>query len=313
MNWIDLAWLGMGLVGGVVVGAGWSKRWRSQPSVLAEAIAQPNLDRTEQGLQEQLQQLQLVYQMATEMSHFKGGFLARISHELRSPLNGMIGMHQLILSELCDSPEEEREFVAQAHQAALKMVAVLDTILDVARLQHGTSSLIIQPLQLATVLQHVHDLTALPAKDRNLRFKVTLPDPELYVLADPRRFQQVLLFLVDAAIAQMHEGAIQVAVQIVAASESAHIWIDRDLPDEAAIHPFMAALSEPIALLDTPLTTMPSLKTATPSPGLNLLLAQMLMEQMHGTLETMLLPAEETPNHQPQVRMQCSIPLVVPD
>ena len=42
---------------------------------------------------------ELAYQMAQEMSDFKGGFLARVTHELRSPLNGLIGLHQLILED----------------------------------------------------------------------------------------------------------------------------------------------------------------------------------------------------------------------
>ncbi|MEW5858349.1 MAG: sensor histidine kinase, partial [Cyanobacteriota bacterium] len=43
---------------------------------------------------EELKQTQMAYHMATEMSQFKAGFLARTSHELRSPLNSLIGLHQ---------------------------------------------------------------------------------------------------------------------------------------------------------------------------------------------------------------------------
>ena len=64
-------------------------------------------------LKEELKQAQLAYQMAAQMSQFKAGFLARTSHELRSPLSSMIGLHQLILSDLCESPEEQKEFIKE--------------------------------------------------------------------------------------------------------------------------------------------------------------------------------------------------------
>ncbi|XHX75955.1 MAG: sensor histidine kinase [Stenomitos frigidus ULC029] len=128
MDWTALGWLGLGL------GLGLSSRWRSWRSPLADASLTEHLVEPEPS---ELQALQMAYQFATEMSQFKGGFLARTSHELRSPLNGMIGMHQLILEDLCDSPEEEREFIAQANESALKLIKLLDTVLDVARLEHG--------------------------------------------------------------------------------------------------------------------------------------------------------------------------------
>jgi len=72
-------------------------------------------------------------------------------------------VHQLILSDLCDDPAEERKFLAQAHESALKLVKLMDEILNVARTEHATNHLEIQPLQLAQVLQEVYDLTHLLA------------------------------------------------------------------------------------------------------------------------------------------------------
>jgi histidine kinase (EC 2.7.3.-) len=119
--------------------------------------------------------LELAYKMATEMSQFKGGYLARISHELRSPLNGLIGMHQLILSDLCDSPEEEREFITQANVSARKMVEVLDRILDVARVQHGTVRLEIQAVPLAQVFRRFTTSPTSRPKTATLDYKSSLP------------------------------------------------------------------------------------------------------------------------------------------
>ncbi len=296
MDWTALVWLGLGL------GLGLRVRWRSPRSV--ELAALP--DRPVEPDQPELQALQVAYQLATEISQFKGGFLARTSHELRSPLNGLIGMQQLILEDLCDNPEEERAFIAQSNQSALKMIKVLDTVLDVARLEHGRLKMELQPLPLAELLQTIHDLTYLQAVDRSLQLQVILPDADLYVLADPLRLQRVLLHLVDGTIAQLQEGSIQISVSVSPGSLSpengyAHIWIDSDLPP---------ALSEPIDLLQTPVTPT----TPVPSPGLNLLTSQMLVSLMQGTLTVLAVPTgAETPADDvatQRLRMQCSLPLV---
>ncbi|XHX75952.1 MAG: sensor histidine kinase [Stenomitos frigidus ULC029] len=166
----------------------------------------------------------------------------------------------------------------------------------------------LQPLQLAEKLQTVHDLTYLQAADRNLQLQVTLPDTELYVLADPRCLQQVLLHLVDGAIAQMQEGSVQISVSVSPDSMPsetgyAQIWVDSDLPP---------ALSEPIDLLETPFATT----TPVPSPGLNLLSSQILVSLMQGTLTVLAVPTgAETPANNvaaQRLRMQCSLPLVKP-
>src|SRR6476646_2622581 len=117
------------------------------------------------ALQQELEQTRLAYQMAVEMHQFKSGFLARVSHELRSPLNGLIGMHQLILSDLCDDPAEERDFLGQAHQSALNLMQLLYLILAVARLEHGSRQMQLQPLKLGQILREVYNLTHLQAQD----------------------------------------------------------------------------------------------------------------------------------------------------
>ena len=317
MNWTDLGWIGLG------IGLGWGlrDRWRSsrvaalpdQPPASTD-VASAEVDLAEVNQSQSLQALQLAYQLATEMNQFKGGFLARTSHELRSPLNGMIGMQQLILSDLCDSPEEEREFIAQANQSALKMIKVLDSVLEVARLQHGTLKMDMQPLQLASLLQKVHALTYLQAADRNLQLRVTLPDPELYVLADPQRLKQVLLYLVDEPIAHMQEGTIAVSVQVSVETRCANIWVDSDWLDSDWMNSDRAfPLSEPIDLLDAPAAVSAISSPAVPSSGLNLLTNQMLLSLMQGTLTVSLAPASTAGSACHRLRLQCSIPLVVPE
>nr|WP_290222716.1 HAMP domain-containing sensor histidine kinase [Trichocoleus desertorum] len=274
-----------------------------------------NQNQTIAALQQELEQTRLAYQMAVEMHQFKSGFLARVSHELRSPLNGLIGMHQLILSDLCDDPAEERDFLGQAHQSALNLMQLLDLILDVARLEHGSRQIQPQPLQLAQVLQEVYNLTHLQARDRNIRLKLLPISEDVYVQADPKWLQQILMSLVDTSLRLTTEGTIMVSTTVQPETKQVAIAIEA---------PYSASLwSEPTQLLST--QALP-IKANTPpntpaalSPGLSLLMHQSVLERMQGRLEIMPLSSKgqdadaDSTDTTESTRIQCLIPLVMPE
>lgn len=277
-----------------------------QPQPTQQVVNQDAIE----PVQEELKQTQMAYEMAKEACQFKAGFLARTSHELRSPLSSLIGMHQLILSDLCDSPEEEREFVAQANTSALKMVKVLAELTDVSKLEHGKTSLEISAVPLTKILENLQTLTHMQAANSNLRFEVVPPDSEIYVTADQRRFQQVLVSLVDTTVSRMESGSGSIRVSAATSPESqqAQIWID--------IESAAPMWSEAVDLLSTTpeTTTKPGEKFAI-SQGLNLLMAQSIIEVMQGRLELVAAPSEELAGEAASefvTRLQCSMPLSTP-
>lgn len=300
MDWTNVIWLGLGFGFGGMVGAQWQAKRRTRPADSPLPIPPPHPPDAHilppNPSPEQVQQLQLAYHMLTEMSQFKGGFLARVSHELRSPLNGLIGMHQLILTDLCDTPEEEREFIAQANTSAQKMVKVLDEILEVARLQHGTMKVDLQPIQLAGVMTDVYNLTCLPAQDRNVRLQLLPVDPTIYVRADLLRLRQVLLHLVDAAVQRLPEDPIVVSVEASPATGHVCIRVNDHCP--------AGDRSEPIHLLDAE----PGNGDPIPSPGLTLLADQILLQLMQGRLE--VIPADPSVAEGAFTQIQCVMPMI---
>ncbi|WP_414564295.1 MULTISPECIES: sensor histidine kinase [unclassified Anabaena] len=298
MNWSNWIYLSVGLI------IGWSCRWLFTRSLNTGSNSSPVISGEQQQaskLQQQIKETQLAYQMAKEMSQFKAGFLARTTHELRSPLNGLIGLHQLILSDLCDNPAEEREFIGQAHERALKLLHLIDEILNIARTEHGTNKLDIQPHSLADILQEVKKLTYLLAANRNLPLQVTLPDAEVYVLADYRWLCQILVNLVDTAITQMQEGSIFISSN--PSSTSCTLDIHLDVPNDAVTK------SEPIDLMHLSEQQLQINQDNTIlSPGMKLSLNQTLLEVMGGKLEIVPSPTTEA-----FTRLQVSIPLVIPE
>ncbi|MBD2439174.1 sensor histidine kinase KdpD [Nostoc sp. FACHB-110] len=301
MDWSNWVYIGVGL--GLGMGLGQLiRRSKNQefPSLPGESPVQQNVPE----LLQEIKQTQLAYQMAQEMSQFKAGFLARTTHELRSPLNSLIGLHQLILSDLCENPAEEREFIEQAHEKALKLLSLMDEILSVARTEYGTNKLNIQPRSLETIFQEVKDLTYMLAANRNFSLRVSPADPTIFVLADHRWLRQVLVNLIDTAIAQMEEGSIHLSSSVSSPNQTVNICLD--VPSQALFN------SEPIDLMQTNIEPPQTQnEQATLSPGMKLLLNQTLLDVMGGKLE--ILPHTTKESMEVLTRVQIVIPLAIPE
>lgn len=286
---------------GLAIGMGVSSLWKSTPTGTPTATAPPP-SATPDNCQilEQLKQTQLAYLMASDMTRFKGGFLARVSHELRAPLNGIIGTHQLILTGLCDSPDEEKEFLTQASESALKLVRLMDKILVVAKVEHGTEEMKIEPVCLAEIFDELEDLTFLLFKDKNLKLQILMPNSEMYVLADRSRLSQVLVGLVDQSLQLMKEGSVSVSASPSSDQNTIDILIDTPCP--------LASWNEPIDFLEhLPAPQLPINPSFQLSPGMALLMSQILSELMGGKLELMSMPAVSQEEAEIS-RFKCSLP-----
>ena len=316
MDSMNALWLCLGL------GIGWWVRaWLRRSPAPAADIHPSELTKAHVTLlKEQLQQTELAYYMAAAMSQYKGSFLARTSHELRSPMNGLIGMHQLILADLSDSPAEEREFIAQANASALKMVKVLDEVIDAAKVEHGTSQLMLQPVQLAILFRETQTLTHLQAQNRNLRLMIETPAPETYILADPQRLRQVLVSLVDAAIAHMQEGRLSLMTQgsndaatcemVLQTPISASLWLEETSHLPTMISSNQSVTVDKAAILE--LANRPF-----PSPGFAFAVARSLMQSMQGHLDCVpvdeMTASEQSVASSPISQIRCTIPRVLPE
>ncbi len=292
-------WLYLGI--GIGVGIGFYKLFlQSSKSAPIPSPDAPQHQETE--LLQELKQTQLAYLKAREISQFKAGFLARTSHELRSPLGSLIGLHQLILADLCENPQEEREFIGQAHEKALKLLKLIDEILSVSKIESGRNKLDIETLQLDEFLQEIYNLTYLLAANRNYPFTLSPPNPEICILADSRWLKQVLISLIDTTITQMEEGNIYLSSNLPSTGNYVNIWLD--VPIHAVI------TSESIDLIISEKQT--TQKNIVLSAGMKLSLNQSLVELMGGKLEILPFPTneEETPR---LTRLQISIPLTIPE
>lgn len=237
------------------------------------------------------------YHSAVYMAHFYSGFLARTAHELRSPLSSAIGLHQIILSDLCEDPEEEREFVGQANRAVSNLVDLLDRAIEVSKVQIGVIELDHNPIAIADLLIDVQRLTGLQAANRNIRYEAIAPEPTLRAFGDPKRLRQALLSLVEANIAHLVELGEGGNLRLSAATDEGDaaavlIRLDSTAPYES--------WQDHTGLLQgtsaDPPEDLLSLKRLSPeacipsfSPSLCIWLAQSILVALGGTLRSMEL------------------------
>ena len=158
-------------------------------------------------------ELAIARDRAVEASNTKSAFLANVSHELRTPMNGVIGMNELMLtSELSD---EQRSFAEQVAQSGEQMLAIINDILDVSKLEAGRLELEVADFDLHEAIDAACAAPRTLAQARGLRFDVRIGKrvPRL-VRGDGRRLQQVLLNLTSNAVKFTATGSVTVSAGV---------------------------------------------------------------------------------------------------
>jgi hypothetical protein len=255
-----------------------------------------------QQLKEELEKTKLAYQMAIEISQFKSSFLGKISHELRAPLSSLMSSHQLILSDLCESREEEREFIAKAYQTAQNLMRIIDEIITVSKIEYGAIALDCQPVKLAEIFARLELITSQQATNKNISLEFIPPPPEVTIFTDFERCLQGLAILVDAAINYVENGSMQVAALTDINANCVKIMLD--FPGELDLWQGTDnALLEPTAKIKTSAIKHSSEIVKT-SPHLKFLLVKTLFQKMGGDWQLLA----KIPNQ--IIRLQGTIPLI---
>ncbi|MES2714955.1 MAG: PAS domain-containing protein [Pseudomonadota bacterium] len=159
--------------------------------------------------------------LAQRESQAKARFLARISHELRTPMNAVLGFSQLLLAETADGrapdPATWRSRVSQVQASGEHLLALIDDVLELSSLESGELPLSLQPVALAPLAQTSLPLVELLAQQHQVTLALGALDG--WVLADPVRLRQVLLNLLSNAIKYNRPGG-----QVTVSAEPSDGW-----------------------------------------------------------------------------------------
>jgi PAS domain S-box-containing protein len=130
----------------------------------------------------------------------KSEFLSSMSHELRSPLNAIIGFGQLLESDSPPPGLAQQESIAQILQAGWHLLKLVDEILDLAKIESGQVPVLKEPVSLGAVFLDCQGMIEPQARHRDIHLTFPTFDIPQFVLADPTRVKQVLINLLSNAI-----------------------------------------------------------------------------------------------------------------
>jgi signal transduction histidine kinase len=139
----------------------------------------------------------------------KTEFLATTSHEIRTPLNGILGMTQVMLADEALQPAV-RDRIGVVHGAGVTMRALVDDILDVAKMENGKLTLEAVPFDLCRTLSDVCRLWEEQARAKGLGFRLDLSGCPETVVGDAARLRQIVFNLLSNALKFTEAGAIHV-------------------------------------------------------------------------------------------------------
>ena len=175
-------------------------RDRTLQGVLAVARDVTERKRNEQALQETNIELESAKSAAEEANLAKSDFLSSMSHELRSPLNAILGFAQLMELASPLPTDSQKESIAQILQAGWHLLKLINEILDLSVIESGKVSLSTESVSLAEVMPECQAMMEPQAQQRGI--SVTFPrfDNPFFVSADRTRLKQIVINLLSNAI-----------------------------------------------------------------------------------------------------------------
>jgi PAS domain S-box-containing protein len=138
--------------------------------------------------------------VAEEANLAKSEFLSSMSHELRSPLNAVLGFAQLMKSDSPPPTADQQASIDQILHAGWHLLKLIDEILDLTRIESGQVPLSLEPVPLEAVLVECRGMVEPPARERHLKLDFPPSEVPYFVRADKTRVTQVLVNLLSNAV-----------------------------------------------------------------------------------------------------------------
>lgn len=145
-------------------------------------------------------QLQEVNESLRQANAAKTDFLSRMSHDMRTPMNVIIGMTELAMGEQEKLSEETMAYFKKINSSADFLLSLINDILDMAKIERGEIELKPEPIRLRTLLEDIDTMIRPLAKERNQILHIESNAEEYVVLADDLRLKKIFFNLLSNAV-----------------------------------------------------------------------------------------------------------------
>jgi signal transduction histidine kinase/DNA-binding response OmpR family regulator len=163
------------------------------------------------SLEQLNRELEIEHQKAEAANQAKSEFVANISHELRTPMNGILGMAELLLNTPLN--DKQRQQLRILHESGKNLVNIVNELLDVSKIEAGRMELETKPFRLLQIVEEAISLLCIRAREKNLWLEIQASDDlPLQVVGDNNRLRQILINLLGNAIKFTSKGGITVQI-----------------------------------------------------------------------------------------------------
>jgi PAS domain S-box-containing protein len=260
--------------------------------------ANAELSQAQQGLQE-------AKERAEAASRAKSSFLASMSHDIRTPMNGLLGMLQLL--EDTELSQEQREYLQMAQNAGKSLLSIINDVIDISKIEAGKLELARVSFCLSQTVAEVLDIFAHEAQSKgcSLKQSITSGTPD-ELIGDPDRLRQVLLNLVGNAVKFTKKGRVELSVSTPQREPQAAAGHEQLQPAGGRTATLLFTVSDtgpgiPEERIDAVFETFTRERSsqveASPGSGLGLAIVKRLVERMQGTIAVESEPGEGTSIH----------------
>ncbi len=180
----------------------------------------------------------------------KSSFLARMSHEIRSPINAVLGLDEMIIRE--SSEEEIRKYAEEICSSGRTLLSVINDVLDFSRIESGKMELYPVEFDTATVLNDVHGMIVPRGRDKGLEMILNVnPDMPRILYGDEVRIRQIIMNILTNAVKYTDKGSVTTNVDFTKLNEDhATIMISVTDTGRGIREEDMETLMKPYARLD---------------------------------------------------------------
>jgi PAS domain S-box-containing protein len=250
-------------------------RDRKLQGVFAAARDITERKRLDQVLLEKNVELESARSVAEKANLSKSEFLSSMSHELRSPLNAILGFAQLLESGSPSPTDSQKGSIDQILKAGWYLLELINEILDLALIESGRLSLSLEPMSLVAVMLECREMIEPQAKKNGIRMSYPQFEIPYFVKADRTRVKQVLINLLSNAIKYNRpQGAVEVTCS---ASSEKRIRI--------SVHDTGEGLApDKLAQLFQPFNRLGQEASAEQGTGIGLVMCKRLVELMGGEI-----------------------------
>jgi len=155
--------------------------------------------------------------IADQASIAKNTFLANVGHELRSPLNDIVGFSEILLNKSNITPEDQISYIEIINKRTQELVTLVNDLLDISKIEAGKLSMSYETIKFRMLVNEVSNCFAKEIKHKKIKYNVVIEkNIPKYFITDPFRLKQILTNLLDNAIKFTEGGEINLyAIKII--------------------------------------------------------------------------------------------------